>query len=151
MNYWHSMTCNLFECRAPYFAFLKRLSEKGQKTAKQHYNCHGFCVHHNVDIWENTTPSDGVAMFAFFPMAGVWLIRDLWEYYLFTNDKEFLREFAFEIIELAVYFCVDWLVLNSDGFYVTNPSTSPENRFTDENNNQLQVSFASAIDMTLIA
>ncbi len=51
MNYWPVEICNLAECHLPLFDLLESLREPGRKTAKVHYNCNGFVVHHITDIW----------------------------------------------------------------------------------------------------
>src|SRR5262249_53901140 len=51
----------------------------------------------------------------------------LWEHYLFTGDKEFLRNRAYKPMRGACEFFVDSLVKDpATGYLVTNPSFSPE-------------------------
>lgn len=149
MNYWPVFSCNLAECFEPYFKFQEDLSKSGQKTAQIHYDCRGFCVHHNVDYWRTTTPSSGKAIYAFWPMAGVWMCRDLWEYYLYYKDVDFLKFKIYPIMRLAVLFCLDWLV-EYQGYLVTCPSTSPENEFLTESGGISAVGISSTLDTLLI-
>jgi alpha-L-fucosidase 2 len=78
MNYWLAENCNLSECHEPLFDLIEDLSVIGQRTALLHYNARGWAAHHNVDLWRMTTPTDGEASWAFWPMGGVWLTRHLW-------------------------------------------------------------------------
>lgn len=50
----------------------------------------------------------------------------------------------------AALFCLDWLVEDKDGWLVTAPSTSPENRYIDENGQVQCVSIATTMDMSII-
>ena len=62
-------------------------------------------------------------------MGGVWLTTHLWEHYQFTQDMQYLEQEAYPIIKGAVDFCLDWMVKDKNGNYITSPSTSPENIF----------------------
>ena len=51
----------------------------------------------------------------------------LWEHYLFTGDKQFLRETAYPLMKGAALFFVDCLVKDpKTGCLITGPSNSPE-------------------------
>ena len=52
----------------------------------------------------------------------------LWEHYLYTGDRDFLREWLPCMREFAIFF-VDFLTEDSEGYLVTCPSLSPENRY----------------------
>jgi alpha-L-fucosidase 2 len=108
MNYWPAEVCNLAECHEPLFRMIDDLRETGGRTAKVHYNCRGFVVHHNTDLWRGAAPVDrsGTGMW---PMGGAWLTRHLWDHYDFGRDKGFLR-LAYVVIKDAALFFVDYLV-----------------------------------------
>ncbi|UPK43259.1 glycoside hydrolase family 95 protein [Paenibacillus pabuli] len=150
MNYWPAEVCNLSECHEPLFGLLEDLSDTGRRTARILYGARGWTAHHNVDIWRTSTPTGGDASWAFWPMGGVWLTSHLWEHYLFTRDQQFLAERAYPIMKEAALFCLDWLVEGTDGYLVTAPSTSPENKFLTQEGEARSISMASTMDMTLI-
>jgi alpha-L-fucosidase 2 len=150
MNYWLAEIGNLSECHEPLFDLIEDLSISGQRTAKVNYQARGWTAHHNVDIWRQSCPSGGDASWAFWPMGGVWLTSHLWEHYLFTGDDEFLKDKAYPIMKGAALFCLDWLVEGHEGYLVTNPSTSPENKFLTSEGEPCSVAMASTMDMTLI-
>jgi alpha-L-fucosidase 2 len=83
-------------------------------------------------------------------MGGVWLTSHLWEHYLFTGDQRFLEERAYPVMKEAALFCLDWLIEGPDGYLVTAPSTSPENKFLTDEGEARSISMASTMDMTLI-
>lgn len=150
MNYWPAEVCNLSECHEPLFDLIRDLSETGSRTARIHYGARGWVAHHNVDLWRTSTPSDGEASWAFWPMGGVWLCQHLWEHFAFTGDDAFLRQTAYPLMKGAAEFCLDWLVPAPDGRLVTAPSTSPENKFLTGDGERCSVSAGSTMDMTLI-
>lgn len=150
MNYWPAEVCNLSECHEPLFKMAAELAASGARTARIHYGCRGWTAHHNVDLWRMSTPSDGSAGWAFWPMGGAWLATHLWERYLFEPDTAFLRDTAYPLMRGAALFCLDWLIPGPDGFLVTNPSTSPENVFRTPEGEPCSVTCASTMDMAII-
>lgn len=151
MNYWHAEVAGLADCHEPLFELIRDLSVTGARTARIHYGTRGWVAHHNVDLWRQSTPSDGEASWAFWPMGGVWLCRHLWEHYEFGLDEQFLRETAYPLMKGAAEFCQDWLVPGPDGQLVTAPSTSPENKFlTPDGGEPCSVSAGSTMDLFLI-
>ncbi|MBB6731032.1 glycosyl hydrolase family 95 catalytic domain-containing protein [Cohnella zeiphila] len=154
MNYWPAETCNLSEFHTPLFDMIGELAVTGARTAKVHYDCGGWVSHHGIDLWRSATPSGGPtkgsASWAFWPMAGPWLCRHLWEHYLFGGDRTFLAERAYPLMKGAAQFCLDWLVEDGQGRLVTNPSTSPENSFIGPDGRKAAVTMGSTMDLTMI-
>ncbi len=150
MNYWGTESCNLSECHEPMLRFIEELSVSGEEVAKKHFGCRGFCVNHNVDLWRHALPIHAYPTAGYWPMAGGWMSRHLYEHYLYTGDKEFLKEKAFPITEKAALFLLDWLQTDKNGYYVTVPSTTPENQFIDENGKRCGVSIATTMDMSIV-
>jgi alpha-L-fucosidase 2 len=136
MNYWLAEMGNLAECAEPLFDLLESLREPGRKTAREHYGCRGFVAHHLTDAWGFTVPADGV--WGLWPMGAAWLCQHLWEHYAFGGDREFLRKRAYPVMKEAAEFALDFLVEDAEGRLVTNPSTSPENRFRIAPSSKLQ-------------
>ncbi len=64
---------------------------------------------------------------------GMWVAGSAWaahffyDYYLYTEDKQFLVKHAMPFMEEAALFFEDYLYEGPDGKWVFNPSTSPEN------------------------
>jgi alpha-L-fucosidase 2 len=117
---------NLSECHLPLFDALKDLAQSGAITAKQHYNAGGWVLHHNFDLWRGTAPINA-SNHGIWQTGGAWLSTHLWEHYLFTGDREFLRTTAYPLMKGASQFFVDALVKDpKTGFLYTGPSNSPE-------------------------
>ena len=130
MNYWPAEVCNLTECTPPLFDLIKDLSETGAKTAKTYYNCDGWVVHHNTDLWRGTAPVDA-ARYGMWPVGGAWLCLHLWEHYQFTGDKDFLRE-NYPLMRGAAQFLLELLVEDPKHHWLVTPfSMSPEHTYRD--------------------
>jgi alpha-L-fucosidase 2 len=131
MNYWPAEVTNLSECNEPLFHLIKDVSRSGIKTARDMYGCRGWVLHHNTDIWRSTGVVDG-AFWGMWPNGGAWLCQHLWQHYLYTGDRQFLRR-AYPIMKGASDFFVDFLVKHPKyGWLVTCPSCSPEHGPTGE-------------------
>ncbi len=129
MNYWPAEATNLSELHEPLFDLIDNLRPRGRKTARDVYNARGFVAHHTTDAWWWTSPI-GRAQYGMWPTGAAWLAAHLWERYLFTGDREFLRNRAYPALREASEFFLDWLVENpKTGKLVSGPSTSPENPF----------------------
>jgi alpha-L-fucosidase 2 len=134
-NYWSTEVFNLSEFHQPLLSFLKQLAKSGEKTARDYYGCGGWCACHNSDLWAMTNPvgeGKGSPHWANWNMGGAWLATHLWEHYLYTQDREYLAEYAYPLLKGASQFLLDWVVEDKQtGYIVTSPSTSPENSFKD--------------------
>ena len=151
-NYWASGTANLIEMQYPLIEFIANLSKTGRKTAKDYYGVErGWCLGHNSDIWAMTCPvglNEGDPSWACWTMGGTWLSTHIWEHYLFTLDKEFLREF-YPVLKGAAEFCMDWLV-EKDRKLVTSPGTSPENKYITPDGYVGATSYGNTSDLAMI-
>ena len=126
MNYWPAETCNLSECHGPLFDMLDEVVISGRRTAKVHYDCRGWVLHHNIDLWRGTAPINA-SNHGIWPTGGAWLCQHLWEHYLFTGDRQFLAERAYPVIKEASLFFVDFLIDDPrSGRLISTPSNSPE-------------------------
>ncbi|MBU2904189.1 glycoside hydrolase family 95 protein [Arenibacter algicola] len=126
MNYWPVETANLSEFSEPLITMVKELTDQGAEVAKEHYGAGGWVFHQNTDLWRVAAPMDGPT-WGTYTVGGAWLTTHLWEHYLFTQDKEYLKE-VYPIIKGSVDFFMDFLVeYPGKDWLVTNPSNSPEN------------------------
>lgn len=153
MNYWPAATTNLAEMEYPLFEFIKNLSVTGSVTAKEFYHMNGWVAHHNSDIWALSNAvgdrGKGDPKWANWYMSAPWLCRHLYEHYMFTGDKNFLKE-AYPIFKGAAEFLLDFLVEDANGYLVTAPSFSPENEYFDDKGHAANTSVATTMDMSII-
>ena len=106
-------------------------------------------------IWEHSGPvgyfgqDEDPCSYSMWPMSSGWLCRHLWEHYCYTEDLDFLKDRAYPVIEGAVKFYLGFL-FPYGGYYVTGPSTSPENRFCGEDGKSHSVGMASTMDISIL-
>ena len=125
MNYWPAEVTNLGNTTEPLYSLIKDLSVTGAQTAREMYGCRGWMAHHNTDIWRIAGPVDG-AQWGMFPNGGAWLSTHLWQHYLYTGDKDFLRQW-YPVLKGAAEFYLDYMQpLPGTPWKVTVPSVSPE-------------------------
>jgi alpha-L-fucosidase 2 len=157
MNYWPAEITNLSECHQPLFNFMEHLAVNGAETARTNYGIQsGWLAHHNSDVWAKTSPTGGetwdpkgAPRWSCWPMGGAWFCQHLWEHYQFTGDKVFLEKQAWPLMKGSAEFMLSWMVQDEIGYWVTNPSSSPENVFT-LNGKKLEISKATTMDMSII-
>jgi len=125
MNYWPSEVCNLTEMNEPLFKLIREIAETGHETARDMYDADGWVLHHNTDQWRITGPVDH-AQTGLWPMGSAWLCRHLWEHYLFTGDKDFLRQYYPIMLEAARFYSQILVKHPTKDYLVICPGESPE-------------------------
>ncbi len=125
MNYWPVELTNLPECHDPLFRMIDECSQSGAIVAKEHYDCDGWVLHHNTDIWRGAAPINA-SNHGIWVTGGAWLCTHLWEHYLFTQDKAFLAE-KYPLLKGAALFFTQFLIEDPrTGHLISTPSNSPE-------------------------
>lgn len=151
-NYWAAETANLSDLHYPLLDFVMNLSKTGAETAKAYYGVdRGWCLGHNSDIWAMTCPvglNDGDPSWACWNMGGAWASTHIWEHYMFTGDKEYLKKY-YPALKGAAEFCIDWLI-EKNGKLMTSPGTSPENQYVTPDGFVGATLYGSMSDLAMI-
>lgn len=149
MNYWPSETTNLTDLNAPLFRLIDEVSQTGSETASRMYGVGGWVLHHNTDIWRITGAVDH-APSGMWMTGGAWLSQHLWQHYLFTGDREFLRR-AYPVMKGAAAFLDSMLVRDpQSGAMVICPAVSPENVHPDGHGKKKSQSSGTTMDNELL-
>ena len=149
MNYRPSEVTNLTELNEPLFRLIREVSETGKETADIMYGADGWVLHHNTDIWRITGPVDGAAS-GLWMTGGPWLSHHLWDHFLFTGDRDFLRQY-YPIIKGAAKFVDDILVTDPNtNHLVICPAVSPEN-LHPAGKGSTNIASGTAMDNELVA
>ena len=152
MNYWPAEKANMSGCFKVVQHMVKMLSQFGVRTAIEMYEARGWSTHLNTDVFGRTGAHDTIHC-GLFPMSGPWLCLNLWEHYEFTRDLEYLVEIL-PIMKGACDFAMDYLIEDENGYLVTSPSNSPENRFyyVDENGEKRKsmLTYGATIDFEIL-
>jgi len=153
MNYWPAHTCGLDECATPLHDFIATLADTGHMAARETYQLPGWVSHHNSDIWAAANPVGqgiGDPYWANWAMSGPWLCSHLYDAWLFSGDKDFLRDQAWPVMRGAAVFCLAWLVDDGKGGLTTCPSYSTENDFIAPDGAVAQTSAGCTMDVALL-
>jgi len=149
MNYWPAEVCNLSELHQPLFALIESLQEPGTRTARKYYGARGWVAHVITNPWGFTSPGEAASWGAT-ATGAAWLCQHLWDHYLFTGDRNFLR-WAYPIIKGSAQFYRDMLIKEPrHGWLVTAPSNSPENSFLLPDGTRAHISMGATMDMQLL-
>ena len=125
MNYWPAELTHLSQLHLPFIDLIKNVAEQGRDAARM-YGCRGWTVHHITDIWCATGAVDH-PFYGIWPTASAWYCQHLWDRYLFSGDKTYLKE-VYPIMKGACEFFFDFLVRDPrNNWLVATPSYSPEN------------------------
>ncbi|MFZ5999499.1 MAG: glycoside hydrolase family 95 protein, partial [Bacteroidota bacterium] len=154
-NYWLAENTNLTEMHNSLLTFVRNVSVTGATSAKTFYGVkNGWVAGHNSDIWAMSNPvgdfGQGDPMWANWNMGGVWLSTHLWEHFVFTQDKEFLRHEGYPLMKGAVEFCLGWMVTDAKGKLITSPSTSPENEYITDKGYKGSTLYGATADLAMI-
>jgi alpha-L-fucosidase 2 len=150
MNYWPAEVTNLSECHMPLFDFTEMLREPGRRTAKVAYNCGGFVVHYTTTPWGQVALT-GNTQYGLWHGGAGWLALHFWEHYLFTGDRQFLRDRAWPVMKEAAEFYLDFLVEDPRTKHLcAGPASSPENRYKTPDGKTVDVDIAPAMAQEII-
>ncbi len=148
MNHWGVEVNNLSEYHRPFIELIKRVAKTGEQTAKAYYNAPGWVVYMMTNIWGYSAPGEQASWGS--STASGWLCNHLWEHYLFTADRGYLKE-IYPILKGAAEFYDHTLVQDpKTGWWVTSPSVSPENSFRMSNGKVASVVMGPTIDNQIV-
>jgi len=153
MAYWHALPSNMPEVTMSYFDYFDSLMPDWKINAKQFFGCRGMvaymrCSDHGLFVqyapWQFWTGGAG------------WLSQLYYDYYLFTGDKDFLRDRAIPFMKECALFYEDFVVTGDDGKYIFSPSMSPENHPGNSRNRTtfnatMEIAIAKEVFTNLIA
>lgn len=129
MNYWPVLMTGLTDCYEPLLNYIYSIAETGEETAKKLYGYDGAVLHHGSDIWGHSTPLRNHPVYGYWHGGGGWMCEHLFEYYEYTEDKDFLRDKAYPVMKKFAEFYLCLLEDRGDGVKSIFMSTSPENMY----------------------
>jgi len=147
MNYWPAEVANIPEALIPLSNFMDKLMVPGGKTAKEMYGARGWTFHHLTDPFGRTGVMDGP--WGLTPMDGPWMTFPLFRHYEFTMDTVYLNQ-IYPILKGSLLFGLDFLTQSPEGYLVSNPSHSPENRYFLPDGERATLTYASTTDIQVL-
>jgi alpha-L-fucosidase 2 len=149
MNYWPAGPTGLIDCQLPLVRLIEGLVEPGRKTARAYYGARGWVSHMMTNPWGFTSPGENASWGAT-SSGSAWLCAHLWEHYRFNQNKDYLRR-VYPILKASVDFYLDMLIeLPENGWFVTAPSSSPENSFRLAGGEEAHVCLGPTMDIQLV-
>lgn len=151
MNHWGVEPGNLPELNLPLAGLVSSLVPHGQRTAKAYYNADGWIAHVITNPWMFTEPGES-ASWGVSKSGSGWLCNNLWEHYLFTSDRQYLKN-IYPVLKGSAQFYAAILVKEPrTGWLVTSPSSSPENSFfmPDGSGKHVSICMGATIDNQII-
>lgn len=123
----HYLQANTPELMLPLFDRLEAYMEDFKVNARELFNCQGIHVPSRFSSHGLNNHFDATWPMTFWLAGAAWYSLFYYDYYMYTLDKDFLRERALPFMEQAALFYEDFLKEGNDGKYIFNPSYSPEN------------------------
>ena len=107
--FWVTFSSNHVDKNLPYVDLIERILPMSQRWAKEYYGLRGAYFPHSaypVDMTMNPYP---VPTWGWEVCETPWAVQSLWWHYLYTMDKDFLKNRAYSPIKNAVLFLVDYM------------------------------------------
>lgn len=123
----HYLQANTPELMLPLFDKLESLMDDFKTNAKVLFNCRGIYVPSHLAKHGLNNHFDETWPMTFWTVAAAWYSMFYYDYYLYTQDKDFLRKRALPFMEQSALFYEDFLQKGDNGKLVFCPSYSPEN------------------------
>jgi alpha-L-fucosidase 2 len=120
MNYWFTGPSNLAECFIPTAEWIDSIREvRKDETRKVLKVQRGWLMRSENGVFGGST-------WHFQKGDSAWLCQNLWDHHAFTQDKEYLKRYAYPVMKEISEFWVDHLKELPDGTLVAPDGRSPE-------------------------
>lgn len=107
--FWLPFSSNRLDKNLPYVELIERLLPLSRKWAKEYYGLRGAYFPHSAYPVEMTTLPYPVPTWGWEICETPWAVQGLWWHYLYTMDKDYLRQRAFGPIREATLFLADYM------------------------------------------
>ncbi len=94
MCYWGAEVANLSECHEPFIAFMRAMEEPLSEMTRKHFG-------QNIKGWTtriSQNPWGGGGWTHWNPPVNAWYALHVWDHYLFTQDRDYLKEVGFPLM-----------------------------------------------------
>ena len=123
MSYWQALPGNMPEVTLGYFKYYDSMVPDFKINATRLYGCRGI----RVPISMTSNGLTYYSGFSHWTGAAAWLAQLYYDYWLFTGDRDFLRNRAVPFLKEVALFYEDFTVEGKNGRLVFSPALSPEN------------------------
>lgn len=123
----HNLQANTPELMLPLFNRFGSFMDDFKVNAWELFHCKGIHVPAVFTTHGLNNHFDANWTMTFWTAGAAWYSMFYYDYYLYTLDKEFLKNRALPFMEQSVLFYEEFLQEGPDGKFIFNPSYSPEN------------------------
>ncbi len=117
--YWGLPANNRLEWMEPYLAYYERIAPVARKVAREYYRMRGLRFPHMGSIGGNELNPPN--MLQTDPGGTPWVAQVFWQYFEYSQDREFLAKRAYPILRDAALFCADYLTRDAQGRWTMAP------------------------------
>lgn len=132
MNYWLAESTNLSELHLPFLNYIYREACERSQWRKNVKDFGGQDKGWTLTT-ENNIYGSGSIWMKNYTIANAWFCQHLWQHYIYTLDKDFLRNKAFPVMKSCCEYWLGRLVKAKDGTYECPQEFSPEHGPKAEN------------------
>lgn len=158
MCYNHAYTTGLSECAMPMIDYMESLRKPGRITAKEYNNIvsdenneNGWICHNQNTPFGWTCPGWDFD-WGWSPASSSWMMQNMYEYYLYTNDMDMLKNIIYPTMKENAKFWVQNLIYDEQqDRYVSSPCFSPEHGPISQGNTFEQELIWQLFDYTIEA
>ncbi|MCY7072151.1 glycoside hydrolase N-terminal domain-containing protein [Streptococcus oralis] len=133
MNYWPAYMSNLAETAKPMINYIDDMRYYGRIAAKEYAGIeskdgqeNGWLVHTQATPFGWTTPGWNY-YWGWSPAANAWMMQNVYDYYKFTKDENYLKEKIYPMLKETAKFWNSFLHYDqASDRWVSSPSYSPE-------------------------
>lgn len=123
MNFWQTLTGNMPELLKPYADYFECSRADYRENAQQLYDCEGILI----PVAQSTHGFIFPKFFGAWTAGAGWIGQLLYDHWLHTRDRHFLKEHTLPWLHATAQFYEDFVEEGEDGQWRFVPSVSPEN------------------------
>jgi len=149
--YSHALSGNMPEYLESVFTYYESVIDDLRKNASRIYGARGIFIPsimaHGAGVVGNISPS----ILHFTGVAG-WVCQLFYDYYLYTDDKAFLKNRALPFMKETALFYENFFKVQGDNFYESSPSYSPHTtpgNFTLQSPEPLNIARNALLDFSI--
>jgi hypothetical protein len=135
---------NMPELMLAYTSYMESIVPYMEINARHIFNSRGIVLPSRSTTHAYNNALNARFAGGFWVAGAAWAAHFFYDYYLYTGDRDFLKNHGLPFMEKAALFFEDYLYENEEGIYVFSPTQSPEN--TPKNSNS-QGSFNATMDV----
>ena len=121
------LCANMKEFLLDYFAYHEKFLPYYRENAKKLFGVEGIMVPSHTSTHGYNVHFDKTWTMTFWTGGAAWVSQSFYDYWLYTQDVDFLREHAYPFMKESAKFYEGFLYKGADGKLEFNPSYSPEN------------------------